>query len=72
MLTRRKNWGEDRVMFYDADGKMVSMLSSWTNIDQVDAYAQSDGGGSWFRTDDLRNLRALVDELTIRIARDVK
>ena len=59
-------------MFYDADGKMVSMLSSWTNIDQVDAYAQSDGGGSWFRTDDLRNLRALVDELTIRIARDVK
>ncbi|WP_307667136.1 DUF5372 family protein [Pseudoduganella namucuonensis] len=72
VLTRRKNWGEDRVMFYNADGQMMSMLSSWTNIDRADAYTQGDTGGSWFRTDDLRNLRALVDELTIQITHGVK
>jgi hypothetical protein len=59
-------------MFYNADGQLVSMPSSWTNIDQADAYTQGDAGGSWFRTDDLRNLRALVDELTIQITHSVK
>lgn len=59
-------------MFYNADGQLVSMLSSWTNIDQADACTQGDAGASWFRTDDLRNLRALVDELAIQITRGVK
>ena len=58
-------------MFYSADGQLVSMLSSWTNIDQ-DAYTQGDAARSWFRTNDLRNLRALVDELTILLAKSVK
>jgi hypothetical protein len=59
-------------MFYNADGQMMSMLSSWTNIDRADAYTQGDTGGSWFRTDDLRILRALMDELTIQVTHSVK
>ena len=59
-------------MFYDADGRLVSMLSSWTNIDEADVYAQCDAGRSWFRTDDLCKLRALLDEITARGAPGVK
>lgn len=59
-------------MFYDADGRLVSMLSSWTNIDEADIYAQGDAGRSWFRTDDLCKLRSLLDEITARGAPGVK
>lgn len=72
MLTRRKNWGEDRLAFYNAEGQLVSMPSSWTNIDQVSGSTQGDAAGSWFRIDDLRNLRALVDELTTQLSHGVK
>jgi hypothetical protein len=39
------------------------MLASWTNVDEPDAFAQAAAGRSWFRTDDLRRLRALIDDL---------
>jgi len=50
-------------MFYDANGRLASMLASWTNVDEPDAFAQAAAGRSWFRTDDLRRLRALIDDL---------
>lgn len=50
-------------MYYNADGRLVSILASWTNVDEPDAFARAAAGRSWFRTDDLRQLRALIDEL---------
>lgn len=62
LTTRRLNWGEDRVMYYDAQGRLRSVLASWTDVPVQDLFAQASDGRSWFRTDDLLRLCALVDE----------
>jgi hypothetical protein len=62
LSTRRLNWGEDRVMFFDSQGRMRSMLTSWTSLADRDAFAEVSMGRSWFRTDDLLKLRELLDE----------
>lgn len=59
-------------MFYNASGRLVSILASWTNADEPDAFAQAAAGRSWFRTDDLRRLRSLIDELMAEVADHVK
>ena len=65
LATRRRNWGEDRVIFFDAHGHLRSMLASWTSLAEQDAFAQGAAGRSWFRIDDLLRLRALLDELGV-------
>ena len=62
LSTRRLNWGEDRVMFFDSHGRLRSMLTSWTSLADRDAFAEVSEGRSWFRTDDLLKLRELLDE----------
>jgi hypothetical protein len=63
MATRRHNWGEDRVMFFDEAGRLRSLLASWTNVDEPDMFSQAAGGRSFLRADDLANLAALIDEM---------
>jgi hypothetical protein len=63
MVTRRHNWGEDRVMFFDDAGRLRSVLASWTNVDEPDVFSQAAGGKSFLRPDDLANLAALIDEM---------
>ena len=63
MTTRHIAWGEDRVMYFDAQQRLRSMLTSWTDVQQPDAFARAAGGRSWLRIDDLLTLRALIDEL---------
>jgi uncharacterized protein DUF5372 len=63
LSTRRLNWGEDRVMYYDTRGRLRSMLTSWTNVSGPDLFALASAGRSRLRTDDLRRLCALIDEL---------
>ncbi|MDE4604581.1 Y4bD/Y4pK family protein [Sinorhizobium meliloti] len=41
LSTRKQNWGEDRVMFYDADGRLRSLLASWTDVDAPDVFIWS-------------------------------
>jgi hypothetical protein len=64
LATRKKNWGEDRVMFFDDQGRLRSLLACWTNVDEPDVFTQCAAGRSWLRVDDLAHLRALVDEIT--------
>ena len=72
MLAARKlNWGEDRVMYYGARGRLRSVLTSWTNVDEGDAFGQAAAGRSLFRLDDLLRLCVLIDEL-LGAARSVK
>lgn len=56
-------------MYYNADGNLVSILASWTNVDDPDLFAQAAAGRSWFRTDDLRRLRSVIDERTAEVGR---
>lgn len=66
LATRRQNWGEDRVMYFDAQGRLRSMLASWTSVAVADPFMQASAGRSWFRADDLLHLAALLEELQRR------
>jgi Family of unknown function (DUF5372) len=50
-------------MFYDAEGRLRSMLASWTDVPEQDLFAQASAGRSWFRTDDLLRLSSIMDEI---------
>jgi Family of unknown function (DUF5372) len=69
LTTRKNNWGEDRVMYYDAKGKLRSIPASWTSLDEQDLFARTARGRSWFRVDDLLRLCAQVDEIKKRSKR---
>ena len=58
--TRKKTWGEDRVMYYDGQGRLRSMLTSWTSLHELDSVMAASSGRSWFRVDDLLRLCALT------------
>jgi len=64
VATRRHNWGEDRLMYFDAQGRLRSILTSWTSLAEADAFTQASRGRSWFRPDDLLRLVALLGELS--------
>ncbi|WP_245455336.1 MULTISPECIES: DUF5372 family protein [unclassified Mesorhizobium] len=44
LSTRKQNWGEDRVMFYDAEGRLRSLLASWTDVAAPDVFIQVSAG----------------------------
>ncbi len=67
LLTQKQNWGEDRVMYYDDNGRLCSLLSSWTNVPDPDLFTQISSGRSWFRVDDLLSLSSLIEELERRV-----
>jgi hypothetical protein len=50
-------------MFYDAEGRLRSMLASWTDVPEQDLFAQASAGRSWFRTYDLIRLGSLISEI---------
>lgn len=63
LATRKQNWGEDRVMFFDAQGRLRSLLASWTDVDEPDVFTKVAEGKSFLRPDDLADLAALIDEV---------
>ncbi len=60
--TRKKTWGEDRVMYYDRPKQLRSILTSWTSLHEADPFMAASAGRSWFRVDDLLRLSALLAE----------
>lgn len=50
-------------MYYDAQGRLHSVLASWTDVAELDLFAQASAGRSWFRSDDLQRLCVLLDGL---------
>lgn len=63
LVTRKGNWGEDRVMYYDRQGRLRSLRTSWTSLADQDLFSQAAQGRSWFRVDDLLQLAALLEQL---------
>jgi len=53
-------------MYFDAQGRLRSMLTSWTSLWPEDLFTQAAAGQSWWRTDDLLHLTMLIDELQKR------
>jgi Family of unknown function (DUF5372) len=66
VATRKLNWGEDRVMYFDACGRLRSVLTAWTDLVEADLFTAAAAGRSWFRTDDLLQLAALLQALSRR------
>ena len=66
LATRKQNWGEDRVMFFDANGQLRSLPAAWTDVDPPDARTDVAAGRSCFRVHDLLTLVALVGEIKSR------
>jgi Family of unknown function (DUF5372) len=61
-VTRKLNWGEDRVFYYDSSGKLKSLLTNVTDVCSKDAFDHISAGTSAFRVDDLLELRRLLDK----------
>jgi hypothetical protein len=59
-------------MFFDDQGRLRSLLASWTDVVEPDAFAECSAGRSWLRADDLVHLRALVDEIVEGRGADVR
>ena len=60
LVTRKLNWGEDRVMYYTDASRLRSMPTSWTSEADHDAFMAASAGRSYFRADDLMRLVALL------------
>jgi hypothetical protein len=56
-------------MYFDAQGRLSSMLISWTSLGSADPFAQASAGRSWWRADDLLRLAVLIAELQHRDGR---
>ncbi|MET3524739.1 DUF5372 family protein [Mesorhizobium abyssinicae] len=50
-------------MFYDAEGRLRSLLASWTDVGEPDVFIQVAAGRSFVRPDDLATLAALIDQI---------
>ena len=62
LVTRKLTWGEDRVFYYDLDGKLKSLMANVTDVATVDSFERISAGRSAFRVDDLLELRSLIDK----------
>ena len=61
MIAHQRNWGEDRIIYYDANGRLNSFLANVTDRCSIDAFGRVSAGRSAFRFDDLLELRELLD-----------
>lgn len=61
LVTRKLTWGEDRVFYYDLDGRLKSLMANVTDVAAVDAFDRVSAGRSAFRLDDLLDLRRFID-----------
>ena len=59
----RRNWGEDRVYFHNAEGGLTSLPARWTSVVVEDPIVTIAGGRSHFRVEDLLNLVRLLRDL---------
>jgi hypothetical protein len=60
LVTRRLTWGEDRVFYYDLDGKLKSLMANVTDVAVVDEFDRVSASRSAFRMDDLLDLHRLI------------
>ena len=62
VLAVRNNWGGDRVSYLDAKGRLRTLPVEWTDVRGPDPAMAIGAGRAFFRADQLRQLRRLLDE----------
>ena len=62
LITYRHNWGEDRVYFHDAGGRLRSIPAGWTTAVDADPFVTVAAGRGLFRYEDLLKLTDLVEK----------
>jgi Family of unknown function (DUF5372) len=63
LVDYRKNWGEDRVYFYDAEERLQAIVARCTDAGGIDPFVAIAAGRSLFRYTDLIELSRLLEEL---------
>jgi hypothetical protein len=63
LVTYRHNWGEDRVYFQNAEGRLSSIPACWTTVVAPDPFVGVAGGRCLFRYEDLLQLVELMEKL---------
>ena len=63
LVTYRHNWGEDRVYFHNAEGRLSSIPACWTTVVAPDPFVAVAGGRCFFRYEDLLQLVELMEKL---------
>ena len=61
MVARQRNWGQERVFYYDPDGLVKSFATNITDLFSIDVFTHISAGRSAFRVDDLLELRELFN-----------
>ena len=69
-VDRQQRWGEDRVLYRDPDGYLLSLPARWTSVEAEDPFAVVAAGRSHFRAADLIDLTALLATLRAGKASD--
>jgi Family of unknown function (DUF5372) len=62
LISRWENWGGDRVLFEDDEGRVRSLPTAWTSVAGADPYVTLSAGRSFFRIEDLRALVSLLEK----------
>ena len=64
LVTFRQNWSEDRVFFYDDDGRLTSVPAGWTSLSAADPFVAVSAGRSPFKAQDLLEVAELIKAMT--------
>jgi Family of unknown function (DUF5372) len=64
LISRWRNWGGDRVLFEDSEGRVRSLPTAWTSVAVPDPFVSVSAGRSYFRTEDLLALVSLIRPLS--------
>ena len=69
-VDRQQRWGEDRVLYRDPEGYLLSLPARWTSVEAEDPFVVVAAGRSHFRAADLIDLMALIATLRAGKASD--
>ena len=62
-MEHRQNWGESRVYFHNAEGRLVSLPAEWTDLFPLDPFVEISAGRAAFRVRDLLELSQLLRQV---------
>ena len=63
LAAQNKEFGEDRVFYRDADGRMRYLPARWTSMAAPDPFVIAAAGRTYFRLEDLIRVAELIKDL---------